>query len=181
MTHTEPLRRRTKRTLPDHIRRATIADAALGIDAFTPLDWLAGSKATAADTLAAWADGKLVDVEVGGAFDVVSMPFTPGWDAIRHLRSMHAVIGPVLHTAHGVDALVKVGDAAGWDLPGASVMPAGTAASFPHPSVVAPHTRNGCSWIVAPRPDPVLTDVSDLYGAYAAALVSVNRSVLVVS
>lgn len=178
MTHTEPLPRRT---LPDHIRRATIADAAFGIDAFTPLDWLAKTGASAAETLTAWADGKLVDVEAGTAFDVVTMPFTPGWDTIRHLRSMHATLGPILHTPRGVHALVGVGEAAGWDLPESAVMPAGATASFPHPSVVAPHTRNGCSWIVAPRPEPVLTDVADLYGAYAAALVSVQRSVLAVS
>lgn len=165
------------RTLPDHIRRASLADAALGVDAYAPLDWLAGA-APRTDALTAWADGKLVDVPLGVAFDAVRLPLTPGWPTITYLRQMAAAVGPVLHTVAGVEVLVPVGSADGWDLPDCQVRGAGETARFPHPAVVAPHTRNGCTWIAAPRDELVLTDASDLYGAYAAALTSVRGVVL---
>lgn len=178
MTRTEPRQRHTPpRPAGDHIRRAAIADAALGVDPYPPLDWLAGTGVNVADALSTWADAKLLDVPAGRAFDVVRMPLTPGWDSIRHLRSMGAAVGPILHTLRGVEALVRTGSAAGWDLPGAHVLTADEIVNVPHPSVVAPHTANARSWAVAPRNDPTWTDGADLYGAYAAALVTLGQPV----
>lgn len=178
MTRTEPLPRHTpNRLVGDHTRRATIAEAALGVDAYAPLDWLAGSGASTADALIAWADGKLTDVPAGHAWDVVRMPTTPGWDAIRHLRAMGAEVGPVLHTLRGVEVFVPLGSAADWDLPGATLVAGGEIVGCPHPAVVPPYTRNGASWVVSPRAEPVLTNAADLYGAYAAALVTLGQPV----
>lgn len=176
MTNIEPLRRPP--THADRERRAAIAEHALGVDSFAPLDWLAETGVTRPETLTAWADGKLIPVQAGAAFDVVLMPTTPGWGAIGHLRAFGADVGPVLHTVRGVLVLVATGTAAGWDLPGSTVLDAGEVVAFPHPSIVAPYTRNGASWVQAPRDGEPLTSASDLYGAYAAALVSIGRGVL---
>lgn len=179
MTSAKPLPRPTSsRPVGDHIRRAAIADAALGVTPYAPLDWLVGSGVNDADALTTWADAKLVETRAGHAFDVVEMPRTPGWDAIRHLRAMRAPVGPILHTAAGVLALVRVGSLTGWDLPDSRVLAVDEVIGVPHPSVVAPHTVHARTWVVPPRDELVLTDAADLYGAYAAALVSVNSAVV---
>lgn len=178
MTRTEPLPRQTPtRTVGDHIRRADIADAALGVDPYVSLEWLAGTGVHLDDALTAWADSKLVEVPAGGAFDVVRMSRTPGWDAVRHLRAMGAHVGPILHTYRGVEAFVRVGAVAGWDLPGSRVLDSGEVVNLPHPSAVAPHTVQAHSWVVTPRDGLNLTDGADLYGAYAAALVTLGHPV----
>lgn len=175
MTRTET--RHPARGISDHIRRATMADAALGVDSYAPVEWLTGSGTTVADALIAWADAKLIEVEVGGAFDVVRMQTSAGIGAIGHLRIMGATVGPVLKAPHVVDVLVPRDHAAGWDLPGAYTLDAGTVVAFPHPAVVSPHECNARTWLVTPRHERVLTDGADLYGAYVAALVSLGQPV----
>lgn len=159
------------------VRRAAIADDTLGVDAFAPVGWLAGSGTNVADALIAWADAKLIEVKAGGAFDVVRMKHTPGLEAIRHLLTVRAAVGPVLKASYGVDILVPAGHAADWDLPGADALPPGAAVGFPHPAVVSPHECNARSWLVTPRDERALTDGADLYGAYAAALVSLGQPI----
>lgn len=142
----------------------------------TPQEWLrrAGADMTAA--LEAWTDGKLAEAPAGVAWDVVQLSHGAGWETLRHLRTMQAPLGPILHTSDGVEVLVAVGTATDWDLPDVSVLPAGEVVLLPHPIIIAPNTCHARTWIVAPQHEVVLTDAADLYGAYAAALASLEAT-----
>ncbi|AQW55312.1 hypothetical protein ACIQPP_05690 [Streptomyces violaceusniger] len=151
---------------------AQISEAALadgGFDGFLPIEWLKGTGISMSNVAYDWATGQLAEIPIGKVWDVVRVPRTEGWEVVRQLRVMCAPIGPVLHTEDAVEFLVPVGSADDWDLPDSSVLQVGAILHAPHPAVVAPHTRNAKSWIVAPRAENVLTDAADLYGAYVAA------------
>ncbi|MGO4748131.1 hypothetical protein AB4212_05745 [Streptomyces sp. 2MCAF27] len=118
----------------------------------------------------AWEHGDLAELPVGKAWDAVRLEQPAGWYAIRLLQKMNLPLGLVLYARHTVEVLVPVHAADGWDLPGATVLGAGKTLLVPHPRFVAPDTKQGRSWIVAPNHLPVLTDADDLYGVYFAAL-----------
>ncbi|MEV7112318.1 hypothetical protein [Streptomyces anulatus] len=158
-----------RHTTADHIRRAALADAATTFDGFPAVEWVRATGVSVSETISTWQLGRLASLPVGVAWDVVRLPHPEGWEVVRHMRANAEQLGPVLHTAAGVDFLVPVGSADTWDLPGASVLGHGEQLLVPTPSVVAPHTQDSRTWIVAPRPEPVLADAAYLYGAYAAA------------
>lgn len=164
------------RTVGDHIRRANIADAASGFDVHPAADWIRACGADVGETLAAWQSGQLAPLPIGHAWDVVRLPCQEGWEVVRHMNAIKSPLGPVLHTPAGVHFLVAVAAANGWDLPNAYVLGPGEVLLVPNPSVVAPHTQESRTWIVAPRIEPQLADAADLYGAYASAIAIMGSS-----
>ena len=161
------------RTTDEHVRRARLSDASTH-EVFLPINWVRACQVGVRDSLTAWEDGRLAELPVGVGWDIVRLPRTEGWETVRQLRCLRAVLGPVLHTRYGVDVLVPAGSATVFDLPDAAVIGAGETVEVPHPSVIAPHTCHARSWIVPPRDLGGLTESADLYGAYAAALASVR-------
>ncbi|MEV6836751.1 hypothetical protein AB0N17_19965 [Streptomyces sp. NPDC051133] len=156
-----------------HIRRSELAAAAVGgLDGFTPLNWVSQTGASAVIAVAAWDRGELVEVPVGKAWHVVRLPRALGWKTVRRMQENGTPVGPVQHTPDGVEVLVPVGSVADWLLPDSYVLTGGTVA-VPHPSMVAPHTQAGHSWIVSPQECVPLTDADLLHEAYAAALDSI--------
>ncbi|AZM57635.1 hypothetical protein DMA15_12780 [Streptomyces sp. WAC 01529] len=126
------------------------------------------SGAPVSETLIAWSQGKLAEIPAGVQWDVVQMERRRGWRTVTALRTAGATIGPVLHSESHIEVLVPLGSAADWDQDGATVLGPGEALLVPHPAVIAPHTQNARSWIVAPK-GAVFTDGAALYEAYAAA------------
>ncbi|WP_432092208.1 hypothetical protein [Streptomyces sp. bgisy100] len=169
MSDLEPLPQRTpKRTLPDRLRRASLADAAGGFDGLSELGWLrltGGGRDAAA---LAWDRGMLARVPVGYAWDVVRFSRHEGIQVLRQLRTLGITIGPVLQQRSHIKVFVPTGSVDDWDLPGAFVLRHADHVDVPHPAVVSPHSCDGCSWITPPRNDLALTDGADLYGAFAA-------------
>lgn len=163
--------RTTKHSTQDRIRRANLADAAAGFDGFVPLEWIKNSGARVSDALVAWSKGELAEIPVGVQWDVVRMGRQRGWRTVTALRTAGVTLGPVLHSESHVEMLVPVGSVTHWDQDGATVLGKGAAIHVPHPAVIAPHTKNARSWIVAPEGSK-LTDGNALYEAYAAAGVS---------
>ncbi|MFJ8855222.1 hypothetical protein [Streptomyces sp. NPDC102437] len=165
------------RAVGDHIRRANIADAASGFDAYPAVDWVRACGADVGETLRAWQSGQLAELPIGRAWDVVRLPCQEGWEVVRHMDTIESPLGPVLlHTPMGVHFFVAVDAANDWDLPNASVLGPGEVLLVPNPSVVAPHTQDSRTWIVAPRIEPRLADAADLYGAYASAIAVMGSS-----
>ncbi|MEV8349077.1 hypothetical protein ACFVTT_15530 [Streptomyces niveus] len=168
--------RRPGRSPADHIRRANIADAASGFDGFPAVEWVRECGANVSETLRTWQNGQLAELPVGRAWNVVRVPSQEGWEVVRHMSAVASPLGPVLLTPDGVHFFVPVDSANDWDLPGASVLGPNEVLLVPHPSVVAPHTQDSMTWIVAPRPEPRLADAADLYGAYASAIAITGTS-----
>ncbi|MFJ2249462.1 hypothetical protein ACIQGT_40440 [Streptomyces sp. NPDC093108] len=164
------------RTAGDHIRRANIADASTGLDAYPAADWVRACGADVSETLRAWQSGQLAELPIGQAWDVVRLPCQEGWEVVRHMNTIESPLGPVLHTPAGVHIFVAVDAANDWDLPGVSVLGPGEVLLVPNPSVVAPHTQDSRTWIVAPRIEPHLADAADLYDAYASAIAAMGSS-----
>ena len=164
-----------RRTAQQRIRRADLAAAAIGgVNGFTPLDWLRESGASAVASLAAWDSGALVEVPAGHSWDVIRLPRALGWRTVAQMRKVGTPVGPVQHTPTAVEVLVPVGSAVAWDMPESEVLTSGATIAVPHPSMVAPHTQEGHTWIVSPQDCEPLTDADLLCEAYAAALASVH-------
>lgn len=157
----------TRRTPQDRIRRANLADAAGGFDGLMSVDWIRDSGASVSRTLMLWDQGQLAELPAGIGWDVVRMGRHRGWRTVTALRTAGAAVGPVLHTATHVEVLVPLGSVGDWDQDGATVVDQGEMIALPPPAIVAPHTLNARSWVVAPGPP--LTDATALYEAYAAA------------
>ncbi|ADI11647.1 hypothetical protein SBI_08529 [Streptomyces bingchenggensis BCW-1] len=136
----------------------------------SPTQWVQDSGASISAVLLAWEHGKLAELPVGTAWDVVRLEQPAGWEAIRLLQKMGLPLGPVLYAHLAVEIPVPVHAADGWDLHGATVLGAGETLLVPHARIVAPHTQHGRSWIIPPNHQRLLTDPDDLYGAYFAAL-----------
>ncbi|MFE2747298.1 hypothetical protein ACFXKX_23720 [Streptomyces scopuliridis] len=170
MSKPESLPRRQAHTTNDDIRQASLADAPADFDGFPAVDWVRDTGASVSDTLMKWENGRLAELPVGRAWDVIRLPHPEAWEVVRHLRAIETPVGPVLHYLTYVDFLVPVGSAENFDLPGADVLREGELLLAPHPAVVAPHTQDAMSWLFAPRAESILTDPADLYGAYAAAI-----------
>ncbi|MTE19353.1 hypothetical protein F0L17_09475 [Streptomyces sp. TRM43335] len=120
--------------------------------------------------LAAWGRGALGEAPTGTAWDTVRIPATVAYETVARLRDGGAPVGPVLLTPPGVDFLVAVGSAGGWDTPDSSVLPAHTLVLLPHPETFAePYHLAGRSWIVPPTGTEALTAGPDLRDAYRAA------------
>ncbi|WP_245654374.1 hypothetical protein [Streptomyces violens] len=158
------------------VQRTMLADVPSEPESFAPLEWLRQTGTDMAAAQEAWADHRLAEAPAGVAWDVVRLTHGVGWETLRHLHTMQAPLGPVLHTSDGVEFLVAVGAADDWDLPDTTVIPAGEIVLLPHPVVIAPNTCHARTWITAPRHDVGLTDAADLYGAYAAALASLDAA-----
>lgn len=131
--------------------------------------WLTEARADVRRALAAWDRGDLAPVPAGIAWDVVRMPQRIGWRTIHHLRADGALLGPVLHTATHVEALVPPETARSWCAPQATTLSRGDFIAAPDPAVVAPLTVRTRSWIVAPTAPLLLTDPAELLSAYTAA------------
>lgn len=165
------------RTAPDHIRRAALADASIGDDGTALANWLIRSGADPTTTIATWSAGRTAELPIGVAWDTVRLPQSEGWSAIRHLRTVGAPVGPVLHSTQGVEFLVLPESAGQWDLTGTSIRGRGETLLAPAPSVVAPRTVDAATWLVPPVPgDMELTEAADLYGAYAAAMAALGST-----
>ncbi|MFF7365601.1 hypothetical protein [Streptomyces sp. NPDC008125] len=160
----------TWRTTPELIRRASLADASTDFDDEPFTEWLRLSGVYSPRTVARWRAGAVAELPIGEGWDVVILPLSEGWSSLRHLRTVGASVGPVLHSSRGVEFLVPVGSATRWDLRGAVVRSRPEVLLAPVPSVVAPRTHEALTWLAPPRSAPTLTDADDLYGAYAAAL-----------
>lgn len=173
MTAAEPLPRRTTN---DRFPHEMPPDAAPGFQGYAPIEWLRKTNISLSDAQKEWADGKLVEVPAGRAWDVVRLPLIEGWETVRHLRNLHLSSGPIMATYDSVEVLVAVGAPDGWDLPETRVLTSGDTIELPPPIVVAPHTCRAKTWIVAPRDLGHLINAADLYSAYAAAMTSVRST-----
>ncbi|MFD3558238.1 hypothetical protein ACFWVU_01000 [Streptomyces sp. NPDC058686] len=171
-----PSRNSPKRSTPYMNDAANSLYEANPADAYPVIEWIKRTGASVDETLAAWKAGKLAELPVGRAWDVVRIPTFEGWEVVRQLCALRVTLGPVLHTQLGVEVLVPVGSAEDWDCPGSTVLVVGDTIDVPHPAVVPPHTQNARSWISAPRSEPTLTDAADLYGAYLSATATMTRT-----
>lgn len=102
-------------------------------DAYPVIEWIKRTGASVDETLAAWKDGRLAELPVGRAWDVVRIPTFEGWEVVRQLCALRVALGPVLHTQLGVEVLVPVGSAEDWDCPGSTVLIVGDTIDVPHP------------------------------------------------
>ena len=159
--------RKTRRSTSARVRRAVIADAAAATVVPLPISWTRLPGVGVSHLLVAWDRGQLPELPAGHTWDVVQLPAAEGWETVRRLHELRSERGPALHTPAGVDVFVQPGSADDWDLPRVSVFRMGATVEVPHPSVVAPHTMCGCSWIVPPT-GAQLTNTAALHEVYAA-------------
>jgi hypothetical protein len=154
--------------IPGPRRPAALAVAPEDLDGALPLGLLEPTGRANA-VRAAWSRGELGEVPTGIAWDVVRLPAAAACETVRQLRAVTAPVGPVLAGPLGVEFIVDLGSADGWEAPGWEAVRGGTLILMPAPTFIEPYHVGDRTWVVALSAASPLTEGADLHGAYLAA------------
>ncbi|MGK5497253.1 hypothetical protein [Streptomyces sp. URMC 125] len=154
--------------IPRPRRPAALALAPEDLDGALPMGLL--EPTGRADAVhAAWIRGELGEAPTGVAWDTVRLPATVARETLRQLRAARAPVGPVLAGPLGVEFIVVLGSADGWEAPGWETVRSGTLILMPSPKFTGPYHVGDRTWWVAPPVRPLFALGADLHGAYLTA------------